>query len=386
MRKIYYYLLLLFAAVLFGCNSEQEIYTVDTVTDGMKLSVSKDTVSLSQAKMDEIALTFSWNAAQVRKNNGKITYYIKIGLASDEMAVGTKIKLTDSLYQYSNGLYQYSITHWGLNELVHNDLDVNYGVSAEIKAEIIAESEGDYYVKPELSTAEVVVSTFALAPVNLYLVGTANPDGSELNNGIKLTEVVSGKNFGNEYKWEGNLQVGTFKFVNSLVEDDGSWSKGASSTELIKNGTNSSSDVEFTITKAGWHSILLNKENKEIVYGYKGFSNIWGVGLGLGIPWSMPSSSVFEWNARNPSIFTLECTTQANQDFKLPYNSQTNGWSSPFLRPMVTNGNIWTDNRVQATASGYSPDLKWLITADQAGKCLLTIDTEHMTISLKKLE
>ena len=360
----------------YGCREEDDNVRIklDTVEDGMHLSASAEEVVLSQELMDDIALTFQWSPAQVRKNNGTLSYYLKIGLPGFATAID-KIQIED-------GVYQYSVAHWELNEIT-SKLGIAYGGTAELEAEIIAWSDGDYFVEPEISTTKFIVTSFALSPVNLYLVGTANPNGSELSNGIRLAEVVLGKNFGNQYKWEGNLKAGTFKFVNSLIEDGGSWSMGASSTELVKNETNSSSDIEFTVTKAGLYSIILNKENKEIIYGYKGFNNVWGVGLGIGIAWAMPSSTIFNWDARNPSIFTLECTTQANQDFKLPYNSQSNGWSSPFLRPMAANGNIWADNRVQATTSGA--DLKWLITADQAGKCLLTIDADKMTISLEKL-
>lgn len=153
---------------------------------------------------------------------------------------------------------------------------------------------------------------------------------------------------------------------------------------MVKNETVSSSDAEFTVEKAGLYSIILDKKNLSIVHGYKGFSHIWGVGLGIGIAWSMPSSTEFSWDPNNPSIFTLECTTQANQDFKLPYNDQSAGWGCPFLRPVNANANISNDNRVQATPAGYGDDLKWLITGEQAGECILTIDAFNMSISLVK--
>lgn len=269
MKKIYWNLLVLLVAVWTGCNSEQEFYTVDTVKDGMQLSVSKDTVSLSQENLDEPAVTFTWSPAQERKNNGTITYYFKIGLASDDMATAIdKIELTKDLYQYVDGVYRYSISNWDLNEIIHN-LGLNYGVTAELKAEIIAYSDGDYYVMPEVSTVGVMVNSFKLAAVNLYLVGTANLYGSELSNGIKLTEIVANKDFGNEYEWEGYLQAGTFKFVNSLTEAKGSWSMGATSTTLVENATSSSSDTEFLVTQNGWYSISLNKSEGTISYEYK---------------------------------------------------------------------------------------------------------------------
>ncbi len=382
MNKLYNIFVILLSSCFFllnSCDEGEDVKIVlDSVTDGMQLTPSATDIILSQEKMDDPAITFKWNPAQTRKNNGTLTYYFKLGLPGFTKAID---KIT-----IDAGASEYSISHYDLNLLVHNKLGVNYGNKVQLQAEIVAWSDGDYFVKPEISMTLFNVTTFEIAPVNLYLVGSANPKGSAVNNGIKLNEIIEGRDIGNQYQWEGELNVGTFKFVNSVTEDKGSWSKGASANQLAQNPTVSSSDVEFTVTKAGLYSIILKKSTKEIIYGYKGFSHVWGVGLGIGIAWSMPSSTEFSWDARNPSIFTLQCTTQANQDFKLPYNDQGQGWGCPFLRPFVANANIAADNRVQATPAGYGDDLKWLITADQAGKCLLTIDAYNETITLKKLE
>lgn len=381
MNKLINILMIVLSVGLFfftSCDEGEDVKIIlDTVTDGMKLTVSAENVILSQEKMDQIALTFKWNQAQKRANNGTISYYLKLGLPGFATAA-EKIKIDE-------GVSEYSISHYDLNILVHSKLGASYGSTTQLEAEIIASSEGDFFVKPEISTVKFSVTTFEIAPVNLYLVGSANPKGTAISNGIKLTEIIEGRNIGNKYEWQGILQKGTFKFVNSLTEDKGSWSMGSVASKLVKNVSSASSDLEFVVTKPGLYSIILNKSTLEIIYGYKGFSHVWGVGLGIGIAWSMPSSTEFKWNANNPSIFTLECTTQANQDFKLPYEDQSSGWGCPFLRPIVANANIWNDNRLQATPAGYGSDLKWLITKDQAGKCLLTIDAYNETITLKKI-
>jgi hypothetical protein len=382
MNKLQNIIMILLSSCLIALNScdegEDVKIVLDTVPDGMHLTASAEEIVLSQEKMDEPAVTFKWDPAQPRMNNGAITYYFKLGLPGFTKAI-EKIKIDP-------GVYEYSISNYDLNIMAYSKLGVGYGSTAQLEAEIIASSDGDYFVKPEISTTKFVVTTFAITPVNLYLVGSANPKGPDISNGIKLTEIVEGRDIGVKYKWEGNLQVGTFKFVNSLIEDKGSWSMGTTSSELVQNTTSSNSDIEFTVTKAGLYSIILNKKDREIIYGYKGFSHVWGVGLGIGIAWSMPSSAEFNWDPRKPGIFTLQCTTQANQDFKLPYNDQSQGWGCPFLRPLNANANIWEDNRLQATPAGYGADLKWLIKPEQAGRCLLTIDAYNETITLTKLE
>ncbi len=377
LKNIFMMLAVVSLSLLTSCDEGEDVRIVlDTVENEMDLTVSAEDIVLSQEKMDETALIFTWKQAQSRANNGKISYYFKLGLPGFNKA-SEKIKI-------SEGVNEYTISHYDLNILAYSELGIKLGGSAQLEAEIIADSEGDYFVKPEISTVKFNVTTFEISPTNLFLVGTANPNGAELSKGIKLTEIIEGRDIGNRYEWQGNLNAGTFKFVNSLTEDKGSWSKGDSNTKLVKNNTVSNSDLEFTVTKPGLYSIILNKSTNEIIYGYKGFSHVWGVGLGIGIAWSMPSPVEFSWDARNPSIFTLECTTQANQDFKLPYNDQGAGWGCPFLRPMDANANIWDDNRVQATPGGYDPDLKWLITEEQAGDCLLTIDADQGTITLEK--
>lgn len=379
MKKINIKILLLgYCLFLLGsCGEEEDVrIALDTVEDGMELSANVEEITLSQDLMDETAITFQWNQAQERDNNGKITYYFKLGLPGLTTAI-EKIEIEESVFQYS-------ISHFDLNAMLYSELGMNYGSTTEIEVEVIAWTEGDYFVDPEISTTKVIVTSFEITPVNLYLVGSANPKGSAVSDGIKLTEVVEGKNIGDNYEWEGILQEGTFKFVNSLDEDRGSWSKGESSTNLVENETANDSDLEFTVTKAGLYSIIINKSELEIVHGYKGFSHVWGVGLGIGVAWVMPSSAEFSWDAGSPSIFTFECEAQANESFKLSYNDQSNGWGCPFLRPMADSVNIWEDNRVQATPSGYSPDFKWLITEELAGDCILTIDAYNMTISLKK--
>lgn len=378
MKKNILYSVLLIAATLFafGCEDDESVrIQLDTVEDGMLLSVDKEEYVLSQDLMDETAITFKWGPAQTRSNNGVITYYFKLGLPGFETAI-EKIEIP-------NGVYEYSYAHYDLNVLLYSRLGVPLGSTAELEAEIIAWSEGNFYVVPEISTVTFMVTTFEIEPVPLYLAGTANPRGAGFENGIMLTEIVEGRDIGNKYEWIGDLQVGTFRFIDSTNDPQTSWAMGSSSTELVENSS-VSGGIEFTVTKAGLYSIILNKKEKEIIYGYKGFTNVWGVGLGIGIEWNMPSSTEFSWDPRNPSIFTLECTTQANQDFKLPYNDQSAGWGCPFLRPYNENANIWEDHRMQATHAGFDPDLKWLITEEQAGDCILTIDAFNETITLVK--
>jgi hypothetical protein len=140
---------------------------------------------------------------------------------------------------------------------------------------------------------------------------------------------------------------------------------------LVQNTNKQQFGYRISVTKAGLYSIILNKKDREIIYGLKGFSHVWGVGLGIGIAWSMPSSAEFYWDPRKPGIFTLQCYTQANQDFKLPYNDQSRAGVVRFFVRFNANQILWEDNRFAGNSCRICADLKWLIKPEQAGRCLL---------------
>ena len=91
MNKIQSIIMILLGSCLFllnSCNEGEDVKIVlDTVKDGMHLTPSAEEIVLSQEKMDEPAITFKWDPAQQRKNNGTITYYFKIGLPGFSQAI-----------------------------------------------------------------------------------------------------------------------------------------------------------------------------------------------------------------------------------------------------------------------------------------------------------
>lgn len=371
---------LLAVSLFISCDEKDERISIDMVEDNMSLAVNAEDIILSQELMNDVAVTFTWNKAQERINNGEITYYFKLGLPGFTKSID-KIEIDKDVFTYS-------INHFDLNLMLYGKFGIPYGSTTELEAEIIAVSEGDFFVKPEISKVMFNVTSFEIAPVNLYLVGTANPNGSGSDKGIKLTEIIEGRDIGNKYEWIGQLQAGSFKFVNSTIEDKGSWSMGDNDKTLISNSSESSSDKQFTVQKTGKYSIIINKANNEIIYGYKGVSDIWAVGTGLGVPWDMSGPKKFTWDSKTPHIFTFHCTTRKGEQFKLPFEDISRGWDSPFIRPLKgQDGNIWEDNKIQLTYPGdhaYSSDWKWLITEEQAGDCIVTINMLDETISLVK--
>ncbi|MDR2449929.1 MAG: discoidin domain-containing protein [Prevotellaceae bacterium] len=383
-------LLLLGTLLCFsGCRDQDDFsITIDTVEDGMHLAVNAEEIVLSQDLLDDPAVTFTWGEAQPRANNGVITYYFKLGLPGFTKAI-EKIEMAP-------GVFTYSLSHWNLYTLLHNELEIPLGSGAQLEAEVIASSdEGEFFVKPEISTATFNVVTFEIVPTPLYLVGSANPDGEA--NGIKLTELTGeGKDFGNRYEWVGELQAGTFLFVNSLTGDEGSWSKGASEQDLVENSAGSAAGQGFTVERPGLYSILIDKRAGEIIHGYKGFGGIWAFGSGLtgSWNWNFSEAPLFSWDPRSPHLFTLACTipdaSVTDREFKLlcVYHDEDNpaDWGDILylLHSEVNGVNIWDDNRVRVMwhgEEGSKGDTKW-ITDPAVGPCTVTVDAYNMAIYL----
>ena len=358
-----------------GCENQDYAITIDTVADGMHLAVSAEEVALSQDLMDETAVTFTWGEAQPRANNGVLTYYFKLGLPGFTTAI-EKIKIDP-------GVFTYSLSHGDLNVLAHH-VGIPYGDAAQLEAEIIASSEdGEFFVKPEISTVLFNVTTFILGvpvPPTLYLVGSANPAGPAINNGFALTNgSVSG-----EFLWAGQLQAGSFKFVNALAGDISSWSKGLSDSELAPNFTASDADVEFTIPAPGLYSIYINMDENEIIYGVKRWRGIWGMGPGANNPnWDLPSSAELTYDYRRPGVFTLEVVAEQEKLFQFIYDRQDLGWGSPFICAPSSWHNVWDSNNSIILRPTEGSGNSWVFHSAYGtlGPGVLTIDANAETIS-----
>jgi hypothetical protein len=159
-NKINTCLLVLGIALCFpGCRDQDDYsITIDTVADGMHLTVSAEEIVLSEDRLDETAVTFTWGEAQSRANHGVITYYFKLGLQGFTQAT-EKVEMAP-------GVFTYSISHWDLNGLAFS-VGIPYGSTAQLEAEVIASSEeGEFFVKPEISATTFTLTTLPIGTLD----------------------------------------------------------------------------------------------------------------------------------------------------------------------------------------------------------------------------
>lgn len=151
MNKIYIIMSLL-ACLLMSCNNDDKYeMNYPTPADTMHLTASSANVVLDGSRPDEIAVSFRWNPAAQREEGVEILYYFKYWLTSAGSKSVEKIDVMPETMEYSLTNKQL------LNYL--DECEAVLGETVEVEAEIIADIQSTYYMKPEVSKTLILVST-----------------------------------------------------------------------------------------------------------------------------------------------------------------------------------------------------------------------------------
>ena len=230
---------------------------------------------------------------------------------------------------------------------------------------------------------------------NLYMVGSATPNGWNIDEPTPLT-----KDSQYIFSWEGELTAGELKFCMAT----GSWDvefirPAADGTEIGENGVDPESFVKSTapdnkwnVTVHGVYKLTLDLEHwtikAELVRKIETVKTpietetLFMIGDATPGGWSMDDASEFTRSADNGYIFTWEGTL-AEGHLKACI-VRDNSFSCPFIRPESADVVI-DENGVAAPGFTFTtgPDDQWAVKT--AGKYRLTLDLENWTIAAEKL-
>ncbi|MDR1381372.1 MAG: SusF/SusE family outer membrane protein [Tannerella sp.] len=356
----YLLLLLLFAA----CKEDYyEHFTVETPEDVMNIKPSAEAVVLEENRKEQIALTFEWGDAADRGPGTELTYYFKMDVANNNFQTATPKRKLDA-NQRSAGF-----THEELNSLIVDLWKKMPGETVELEAEVIADvTVYPVYMKPEVSKTTVMVTSYAIAPVNLYLTGSATPAGA-----ITLN-VLS---FNKEYTWKGDLEAGNFKFILNRNDPLPSYNRGTDERTLVYRTADSDPDILFTVDRAGPHSIYVNTEEMTIAHASLPYENVWMVGDASPAGWDINNPTPMEWNMLTPELFTYEGALNVGE---LKFPLKKGDWGCDYLMPAAGGAGI-DDNRVIFVPGGQ-PDNKWVL--KEAGNFRIELNVIDMTVSFIK--
>lgn len=366
MKTNFQVVFLLLTLIFAGCKQDDDIEI--PVRNNLKLTVSAPSVILDQEKLDEPALTFTWNEATKMGDDYAFTYLFQIDIANNNFETATAPVALDA-----NGTISFTTSE--LYDLIVEKWKRTAGETVEIEARVAAKVTGPKFQYPEIASLIAEVKTFVPVSQPLYLVGTATAGGMEPADATRMNELSNGK----IYNWKGALKVGSFKFIRSVESMLPSYNRGQDDQTIVERTQESEPDDYFEVTQAGTYYIYLSKKDMSVLYKRVLYETLYMVGNATAAGWSTDNALMMVPNEMNPNIFSYQGVLNEGE-MKILTRRE---WNSPTFKPLVANGSIASEE-VQITP-GEQPDYKWLIKADEVGLYKITIDTELLTIKFEKL-
>ncbi len=365
MKSIYQLLVCCIALSLWGCDTNDD---EAPVRDQLTLSPSTERIVLDQNKPNEEVLTFTWTEATNIGPGYHFQYIFRMDIAGNDFETVVEPIIAQ------DGVFSISFTNEELYTYVVEKLGGVAGQETAIEGRICAKVLGPKFVYPEIAIQQVIIQTYVPKSMPLYMIGTATDAGMDISKAILLTEVSNGR----VYTWKGALKQGEYKFIYSQESMLPSLNRGDADTVLVKRETEADPDNYFKIKTDGTYSIQLSLKDMLIRTKSVKYQNLYLVGNATTAEWSTDSALPMIMDSTNPATFTIT-TTLKEGELKILTEKR---WEGATFRPMVANGSIMS-TETQVYVGGE--DLKWKITADQAGTYKITLDTENNKIYFVKI-
>lgn len=209
MKKANYFykaLPLLFTlACLPACDDDSDIGKVE---ERLELKASATAIELDGDRLTDDILTFTWTDARQLSDDYVVSYTTKLDVVGNNFGASTAI-----LSYEDEGIYSKSFTSEQLQNWANEKWKLKVNKPFTLEFRVIAQWEGG----PTFETPEVRTVTVDVQPVkvevfgadNMFLAGSAVPDGDELEIG-KTVENES------RYAWFGELVAGELQIPVEL--------------------------------------------------------------------------------------------------------------------------------------------------------------------------
>lgn len=254
----------------------------------------------------------------------------------------------------------------------------NKGTSeTQIMKRELATAADDMFNIPVAGVHRVVINlldlTASIEKINypaygeVYLTGTASPNGADLTKATKLIQSSTNPFI---FSYQGVLKAGSFKFSTNTNAD------GKQDMFVRVDDTNfsvqSGSAVmnEWIVDKKGFYTISLNQlDNTLSIYREK----LYLVGSATPAGWSIGNAVQMTEDANDGCIFTWSGNMTAGE-FKLPVNRNSDWGQDMYMKT--------DDTHMYRHIGGQADDKKWTITL--AGNYSITANIETLRISFIK--
>ncbi|MEI6556212.1 MAG: SusF/SusE family outer membrane protein [Paludibacter sp.] len=202
----------------------------------------------------------------------------------------------------------------------------------------------------------------------VYLAGTATPNGTDFSKATKLAQSATNPFI---FTYQGVLKAGNFKFpVNTNSDGNQDMFMRTDDTHFYTHQGGTAGDDQWTIAKKGFYTLTLNQQDNTItIYREKLFM----VGDATSIGWTITNAIQMTEDALDGCIFSYTGPMLAG-GFKFPVNRNSDWGQDMYMRT--------DDTHMYRHIGGQADDKKWTITT--AGNYVITANIETLTLSSVK--
>lgn len=360
------------AAFSVSCDSD-DLYdpSFENIDNELQLSISEESVALSEEDKSR-ELEFIWSTGTNYGTNQGIFYTLEIDLEENDFSFPLE-------YELGKETYDFSLRYGVLNDILQNTYGVEAGDSVDLTARITASVGGEEDMD-QVDVVNFTATTYQPLTEELYLIGSASPNGWDANNPIEMTRQ------GDEavFEYTGSLNEGEFKFITTLGEFLPSYNMGEDENSLFYRTSDDEPDDSFEITEAGVYNIeanLLDGTISVTTVDDPPFSKLYIVGDGTESGWTVDDPAEFEQNEEDPFIFEYEGTLSPG-DMKI-FAGPMGDWCGQWYRPLEAGQDI-TNTDVEQN-SGCDVDNTWRITEETEGRYKITVNTRDESVEIEQV-
>ena len=350
-KYIYGILTMLWCGFMTTACSDNDYTELDKGHDVLTLTANQAAEVLNEANHASEAITLNWTTGTNNGTGNRIYYTLEIAPS------GSNFSNAYVPVDHETQVYSWTANQENLNALLLEKFGGAEGQSVALDARITAMVSGSDEV--QTSTASFSATPYTPVTTTLYLVGDATPSGWDAAHATEMKRTDNG-----QFTWEGNLRVGSFKFLTTLGEWIPSYNKGTDDKMVLRNSFDEP-DEQWQVTEDHYYQVKVNLLTREMSCVQTDgeaprFDNLYFVGQPTG--WGFVK---MQKDPLDPFLFRYGRFFESGNGGEFKFGTSEGAWEN-MLKATQPNA-PYTDTSM-AFIAGYDPDNKWFLQESETGK------------------
>ena len=350
MKTLYNILTVMFCSLMMMSCSDNDYTELDKGHDVLTLTANQTAEVLNEANHAGEAITLNWTTGTNYGKNCRIYYTLEIAPTGSDFA--NAYVAVDNETQ----VYSWTANQENLNALLLDKFGGKEGQTVALDARVTAcVSDAD----AQISTISFSATPYTPVTSTLYLVGDATPNGWDAGHATEMKRTDNGK-----FTWEGNLNVGSFKFLTTLGEWIPSYNKDTDGNLILRSSFDEP-DEQWQITEPHFYKVTVNLLTKEMTYVQTEgeaprFDNLYFVGNSTS--WGFVK---MHKDPLDQFLFRYGRYFEQGNGGEFKFGTSEGAWENMLK---ATQANAPYTETSMSFVAGYDPDNKWFLQDNETGK------------------